>query len=88
MLETLKKEVLVANFMLPEYNLVTFTWGNVSGLDKESNLMVIKPSGVEYKNLTAEEMVVVEMQDLVYRSDRNGLMLKKVLRKFFICGIL
>lgn len=60
MLENLKKEVLNANLMLPRYNLVTFTWGNVSGFDKDSNLMVIKPSGVDYEELSAEDMVVVD----------------------------
>ena len=45
MLEQLKKEVYEANMLLPKYNLVTFTWGNVSGIDRESGLFVIKPSG-------------------------------------------
>ena len=48
MLEQLKKEVYEANMLLPKYDLVTFTWGNVSGIDRESGLFVIKPSGVEY----------------------------------------
>ena len=48
MLEQLKKEVFEANMLLPKYNLVVFTWGNVSGIDREKGLMVIKPSGVEY----------------------------------------
>lgn len=61
MLEQLKQEVLEANLELPKYNLVTFTWGNVSAIDRESNLMVIKPSGVEYDNMTAEDMVVVDV---------------------------
>ena len=47
MLEQLKKEVYEANMLLPKYGLVTFTWGNVSGIDRESGLFVIKPSGVE-----------------------------------------
>ncbi|PYZ95966.1 L-ribulose-5-phosphate 4-epimerase [Alteribacter lacisalsi] len=59
MLESLKREVLEANQALPEYNLVTFTWGNASGYDRDSELMVIKPSGVTYGDLTLEDMVVV-----------------------------
>ena len=61
MLEELKKEVLEANLMLPKYGLVTFTWGNVSGLDEQSGIMVIKPSGVEYDRLTADDMVCVDI---------------------------
>ena len=61
MLEDLKKEVLEANLMLPKYGLVTFTWGNVSAVDRESGMMVIKPSGVEYDGMKAEDMVVVEL---------------------------
>ena len=62
MLEQLKKEVLEANLLLPKYNLVTFTWGNVSGIDREKGLIVIKPSGVEYDVMTAEDMVVVDLE--------------------------
>lgn len=62
MLEQLKQEVLKANLQLPEYGLVTFTWGNVSAVDHESNLMVIKPSGVSYADMTADDMVVVDME--------------------------
>lgn len=62
MLELLKKEVLEANLMLPKYNLVTLTWGNVSGFDKEKNLMVIKPSGVDYQDLKIDDMVVVDVK--------------------------
>ncbi len=61
MLEQLKEAVLKANLELPKHNLVTFTWGNVSGVDRETGLMVIKPSGVEYDSLTAEDMVVVSL---------------------------
>jgi len=61
MLEQLKQEVYEANMLLPKYGLVTFTWGNVSGIDREAGLFVIKPSGVEYDNLTAEDMVVVDL---------------------------
>ena len=61
MLESLKEQVCKANLELPKYGLVTFTWGNVSGVDRESGLMVIKPSGVEYDNMTADDMVVVSL---------------------------
>lgn len=61
MLEQLKKEVYEANMLLPRYNLVTFTWGNVSGIDRESGLFVIKPSGVDYDMLRPEDMVVVDL---------------------------
>ena len=61
MLEQLKKEVYEANMLLPKYSLVTFTWGNVSGFDPETKLFVIKPSGVEYDDLTPEDMVVVDL---------------------------
>ena len=61
MLEDLKRKVCEANLQLPKYGLVTFTWGNVSGVDREKRLMVIKPSGVEYGNLTPDDMVVVSL---------------------------
>lgn len=61
MLEQLKKEVYEANMLLPQYGLVTFTWGNVSGIDRESGLFVIKPSGVDYDKLTWEDMVVMDL---------------------------
>ena len=57
MLEELKKQVYEANMLLPKYGLVTFTWGNVSGIDREKGLFVIKPSGVEYDLLKPEDMV-------------------------------
>ena len=60
MLEELKKKVYEANMLLPEYGLVTFTWGNVSGVDREKKLFVIKPSGVPYDELKPEDMVVVD----------------------------
>ena len=63
MLEQLKKEVYDANMALPKYHLVTFTWGNVSAIDRESGLVVIKPSGVAYETMTAEDMVVVRLED-------------------------
>ncbi|MED4788307.1 L-ribulose-5-phosphate 4-epimerase [Bacillus atrophaeus] len=61
MLETLKKEVLTANLKLQEHRLVTFTWGNVSGIDRENERIVIKPSGVEYRELTADDLVVLNL---------------------------
>lgn len=61
MLESLKKQVFEANMALPKYGLVTFTWGNVSGIDRESGLIVIKPSGVEYDSMKVEDMVVVDL---------------------------
>jgi len=61
MLEALKEQVWKANLKLPEYGLVTFTWGNVSGIDRERSLVVIKPSGVDYAAMTAEDMVVVDL---------------------------
>ena len=61
MLEALKEEVCKANLDLPKHGLVTFTWGNVSAIDRESGLVVIKPSGVNYEGMTAEDMVVVDL---------------------------
>ncbi|ARU91893.1 sugar isomerase SgaE [Spiroplasma clarkii] len=61
MLEKLKQEVYEANMLLEKLNLVTFTWGNVSGMDWESGLMVIKPSGVSYEKLTPADMVVMDL---------------------------
>lgn len=62
MLEELKKKVCEANLLLPKYGLVTFTWGNVSGVDREAGLMVIKPSGVEYDEMKPEDMVVMDLK--------------------------
>lgn len=61
MLEQLKEEVLQANLQLPQYGLVTFTWGNVSAIDRATGLVVIKPSGVSYEAMKAEDMVVVDL---------------------------
>jgi len=61
MLEKLKEEVFKANLDLVKHGLVIFTWGNVSGIDRESGLVVIKPSGVEYDSMTAADMVVVDL---------------------------
>ena len=65
MLDELKKEVLAANLMLPQYGLITFTWGNVAGIDRASGLVVIKPSGVPYEGMTVEDMVVVDLNGKV-----------------------
>lgn len=62
MLEALKKQVYEANMLLPKYGLVTFTWGNVSGIDRKEGLIVIKPSGVEYDKLTPDNMVVLDLK--------------------------
>ena len=62
MLELLKEQVCKANLELPKYGLITFTWGNVSGIDREKGLVVIKPSGVSYDNMTADDMVVVDLE--------------------------
>ena len=62
MLEKLKEEVLRANLLLPKHNLVTFTWGNVSAIDRKSGLIVIKPSGVEYDGMKAQDMVVLDLE--------------------------
>jgi L-ribulose-5-phosphate 4-epimerase len=62
MVEQLKQAVCAANLLLPKYGLVTFTWGNVSGIDRTRGLMVIKPSGVEYDTLTPDDMVVLDLE--------------------------
>ncbi|WP_077736223.1 L-ribulose-5-phosphate 4-epimerase [Bacillus sonorensis] len=62
MLEALKEQVLKANLQLEEHRLVTFTWGNVSGVDREKGLVVIKPSGVKYSELKAEDLVVLNLE--------------------------
>ena len=65
MLEELKQKVFEANLELPKYGLVIFTWGNVSGIDREKGLVVIKPSGVDYDKMTAEDMVVTDLDGKV-----------------------
>lgn len=65
MLEELKQKVLEANLLLPKFGLVTFTWGNVSAIDRETGLVVIKPSGVPYEDMTADDMVVVDLSGKV-----------------------
>ena len=61
MLKELKQKVYEANMLLPKYGLITFTWGNVSAIDREKGLIVIKPSGVEYDDMTADDMVIVDL---------------------------
>ena len=62
MLEQLKKEVFDANLLLPKYGLVIFTWGNVSGIDREKGLVIIKPSGVDYETMKVDDMVVTDLE--------------------------
>jgi L-ribulose-5-phosphate 4-epimerase len=69
LLEQLKQEVLEANLMLPKHGLVTFTWGNVSGIDREKGLIVIKPSGVPYEKLKAEDLVVLDLKGNIVEGD-------------------
>ncbi|MBA1433957.1 L-ribulose-5-phosphate 4-epimerase [Bombilactobacillus bombi] len=71
MLEQLKQKVYEANMQLPQLDLVTFTWGNVSGIDREKGLFVIKPSGVAYEDLKPEDMVVVNLQGEVVEGEMN-----------------
>ena len=71
MLESLKQKVYEANMMLPKHGLITFTWGNVSGIDPETNYIVIKPSGVEYEEMTANDMVVVDLNGNVIEGNLN-----------------
>ncbi|MDS0526408.1 L-ribulose-5-phosphate 4-epimerase [Clostridium sp. SHJSY1] len=71
MLEDLKKKVYEANMLLPKYKLITFTWGNVSAIDRESGLIIIKPSGVEYDDMTADDMVVVDLEGKVVEGKLN-----------------
>ncbi len=71
MVEQLKKEVLEANLALVKYNLVTLTWGNVSGISRGDGLVVIKPSGVDYGELTAKDMVVLDLKGNVVEGKRR-----------------
>lgn len=71
MLEKLREDVCKANKLLPHYGLVTFTWGNVSAIDRETKLFVIKPSGVDYDDLTPENMVIVNLEGEVVEGDYN-----------------
>jgi L-ribulose-5-phosphate 4-epimerase len=71
MLENLKKEVFDANQLLPKYNLVTFSWGNVSGIDRKKDLIVVNPSDMEYDKLTPEDMLVVDFNGLLVEGNFN-----------------
>jgi L-ribulose-5-phosphate 4-epimerase len=71
MLEQLKKDVLEANLQLPKHGLVTFTWGNVSGINRDLGLVVIKPSGVPYEELTLEDMVVVDLEGTIIEGTKR-----------------
>ena len=71
MLEELKKKVYEANILLPKYGLITFTWGNVSEIDRESGLFVIKPSGVDYETMQASDMVVYDLDGNVVEGELN-----------------
>lgn len=71
MLEALKKEVLEANLELPKKNLVTYTWGNVSGIDREKGLVVIKPSGVDYDSMTIDDLVVIDLEGNIIEGKLN-----------------
>ncbi|MDR0759952.1 MAG: class II aldolase/adducin family protein, partial [Treponema sp.] len=61
MLEELKKAVCDANLLLPRYGLVTFTWGNVSAIDRGKGLLAIKPSGIEYDKLKPQDIVILDL---------------------------
>ncbi len=71
MLERLKEQVYLANMELPKRGLVTYTWGNVSGIDREKGLFVIKPSGVDYDLLKPDDMVVMDLQGNKVEGDLN-----------------
>ena len=71
MLENLRKAVYEANMELPRRNLVTYTWGNVSGIDREKGLVVIKPSGVEYEELSPDNLVILNLDGQVVEGDLN-----------------
>ncbi|BFJ01093.1 MAG: L-ribulose-5-phosphate 4-epimerase [Priestia megaterium] len=71
MLDKLKEEVFQANIDLPKHGLVKYTWGNVSAIDRDSGLFVIKPSGVTYEKMTAQDMVVVDLEGRVVEGELN-----------------
>lgn len=72
-MQKLRQHVFEANMDLPRYGLVTFTWGNVSAIDRERGLVVIKPSGVAYETMKADDMVVVDLQgNVVEGQDRKS----------------
>lgn len=79
MLEDLKQKVLEANLLLPKYGLVVFTWGNVSGIDREKGLVVIKPSGVDYDIMKADDMVVTDLDgNVVEEYEKNHIDLNQL----------
>ena len=71
MLEQLKQDVYRANMQLKEFGLVVLTWGNVSAIDRETGLVVIKPSGVPYDTMKAEDMVVVDLDGNIVEGTLN-----------------
>lgn len=71
MLEELKKRVYEANMLLPKYGLITFTWGNASEIDRESGLVAIKPSGVEYDKLTPDDIVILDLDGKIVEGKLN-----------------
>ncbi|MBU3573389.1 L-ribulose-5-phosphate 4-epimerase [Priestia aryabhattai] len=71
MLDKLKEEVFQANVDLPKHGLVKYTWGNVSAIDRDSGLFVIKPSGVTYEKMTAQDLVVVDLEGRVVEGELN-----------------
>lgn len=71
MLENLKREVYEANMMLPKLKLVKLTWGNVSGIDRKTGLVAIKPSGVEYEKMTKDDIVIVDLEGKKVEGDLN-----------------
>ncbi len=83
MLEELKNQVYEANMELQRQKLVVLTWGNVSGIDRNENLFVIKPSGVKYEELTPEKMVVVDLENNVVEGEFRPLLIRKPIL-FFI----
>lgn len=71
MLEKLKEEVFEANLLLPKYHLITFTWGNVSAIDREKRIIAIKPSGVDYETMKVEDIVLVDLDGKVVEGSLN-----------------
>lgn len=71
MLDELRDQVLAANLALPKHGLVTLTWGNVSGIDRASGLVVIKPSGVSYDEMTEDDLVVVDLDGNIVDGERR-----------------
>jgi L-ribulose-5-phosphate 4-epimerase len=69
--DSLREAVLAANLALPAHGLVTLTWGNASGIDRATGLVAIKPSGVSYENMTAEDMVIVDLDGNVIEGERR-----------------